>query len=87
MPRLPPAYRLIIRETVDSTNSVARTLAEAGAEDGTLVWAREQTAGRGRLGRHWASPPGNLYVSLILRPERAPAEAPQLSFLAAVRAR
>jgi len=64
MPRLPPAYRLIIRETVDSTNSVARTLAEAGAEDGTLVWAREQTAGRGRLGRHWASPPGQFSTSL-----------------------
>ena len=60
--RLPPAYRLVSLETVGSTNEEAKRLAREGAEDGTLVWAREQTKGRGRSGRSWASPPGNLYL-------------------------
>ena len=82
--RLPPLYRLITRDVVTSTNEVARELAESGAEDGTLVWAREQTAGRGRRGKDWASPPGNLYLSLILRPEIPLHHAPQLSFVTAL---
>jgi BirA family biotin operon repressor/biotin-[acetyl-CoA-carboxylase] ligase len=81
-PKLPPAYRLVALETVGSTNDEALRLAAAGAEDGTLVWAREQTAGRGRQGRGWSSPPGNLYLSMVLRPDCAPAEAAQLSFVA-----
>ena len=81
-PKLPPAYRLVALETVDSTNDEALRLAAAGAEDGTLVWAREQTGGRGRQGRSWSSPPGNLYFSLVLRPDCAVAEAAQLSFVA-----
>jgi len=81
-PKLPPAYRLVTLETVESTNDEALRLATAGAEDGTLVWAREQTGGRGRQGRTWSSPPGNLYFSLVLRPDCAPAEAAQLGFVA-----
>jgi BirA family biotin operon repressor/biotin-[acetyl-CoA-carboxylase] ligase len=81
-PKLPPAYRLVALETVGSTNDEALRLAAEGAEDGTLVWAREQTAGRGRQGRGWSSPPGNLYLSIVLRPDCAPAEAAQLSFVA-----
>lgn len=51
-----------------STNSAALALAQEGAEDGTVVVADQQTAGRGRLGRGWHSPPGgNLYCSVILR--------------------
>ena len=50
-------------ETVASTNDVARELAEAGAAAGLVVTARRQTGGRGRHGRGWASPPGNLYAS------------------------
>jgi BirA family biotin operon repressor/biotin-[acetyl-CoA-carboxylase] ligase len=83
-PRLPPAYRLISLDSVGSTNDEARRLAAAGAEDGTLVWAREQSSGRGRRGRVWASPAGNLYLSLVLRPDCAPGEAAQLSFVAAL---
>ncbi|WP_447972625.1 biotin--[acetyl-CoA-carboxylase] ligase [Nitrospira sp. Kam-Ns4a] len=60
--------RLHLLEEVDSTNSVALTLAAAGAKDGTVVMAEGQTAGRGRQGRSWFSPPGdNLYSSLIVR--------------------
>lgn len=63
----------------------ARRLAETeAAEDGTLVWAREQQGGRGRQGREWASPRGNLYLSLVLRPDCEAAEAAELGFLAAV---
>ena len=83
-PRLPPAYRLIALDRVESTNDEAKRLAESGAEEGTLVWAREQTKGRGRQDRDFASPPGNLYMSLVLRPECLVAEAAQLSFVAAL---
>ncbi|MEX2628579.1 MAG: biotin--[acetyl-CoA-carboxylase] ligase [Tistlia sp.] len=82
--RLPPAYRLRVFDSVASTMDEARRLAEAGEEDGTLVWAREQTAGRGRLGRSWESPRGNLYLSLLLRPQCRPGEAAQLGFVAAL---
>lgn len=83
-PQLPPAYHLIALDSVGSTNEEAKRLARAGAADGTLVWAREQTAGRGRSGRGWASPPGNLYLSLVLRPDCTPAAAAQLGFVAAL---
>lgn len=83
-PRLPPAYRLVALDTVASTNDEAKRLASEGAEDGTLVWAREQSAGRGRHGRSWESPPGNLYMSLVARPECSVAEALQLGFVAAL---
>jgi BirA family transcriptional regulator, biotin operon repressor / biotin---[acetyl-CoA-carboxylase] ligase len=81
-PRLPPVYRLVALDSVGSTNDEAKTLARAGAEEGTIVWAREQTAGRGRQGREWTSPRGNLYLSLILRPECPASEAAQLAFVA-----
>ena len=69
---------------MESSNDEARRLAEDGAEDGTLVWVREQTKGRGRQGRSFISPPGNLYLSLVLRPDCTVAEAAQLGFVAAL---
>ncbi len=58
---------------VDSTNRLAKEMAEKGAPEGTVVVADSQTAGRGRLGRRWFSPAGrNLYFSVVLRP-RLPA--------------
>jgi BirA family transcriptional regulator, biotin operon repressor / biotin---[acetyl-CoA-carboxylase] ligase len=84
-PALPDFYRLVAFEVIGSTNDEARSLARAGAADGTIVWAKEQTAGRGRRGRTWISPPGNLYASLIVRPVGAePAHAAQLGFVAAL---
>jgi BirA family transcriptional regulator, biotin operon repressor / biotin---[acetyl-CoA-carboxylase] ligase len=57
---------------ITSTNDVAARLADAGAVEGTWVVADEQTAGRGRRGRKWASPPGaGLYLSVIFRPQSA----------------
>jgi BirA family biotin operon repressor/biotin-[acetyl-CoA-carboxylase] ligase len=55
--------------TASSTNDIAAHLADLGAEEGTVVVAEAQTAGRGRLGRVWFSPPGaGLYLSIVLRP-------------------
>ena len=54
----------------DSTNLVAKRLGDEGEPEGTLVIADEQTAGRGRSGRHWSTPPGtNIAMSLLLRPQ------------------
>jgi len=86
-PHLPAAYNLVALESVGSTNEEAKRLAALGedeAPDGTLVWAREQTAGRGRRGREWSSPPGNLHTSLILRPEVPLSRLGELSFVAAL---
>ena len=83
-PRLPPAYRLVALEEIDSTNSEAKRLAAAGAEDGTLVWAQRQTGAYGRQGRAWASASGNLFLSLVVRPDCPLSTAAQFSFIAAV---
>jgi BirA family biotin operon repressor/biotin-[acetyl-CoA-carboxylase] ligase len=81
---LPAGYRLICHGKLDSTNDEAKRLARDGATEGSLIWALEQTAGRGRRGRPWISPPGNLYVSLILRPDCPPSRAAQVGFVAAL---
>ncbi len=81
---LPPFYRLVRHERISSTNDEATALAASNAPEGTLVWAREQTKGHGRQGRVWASPPGNLYLSLILKPDVPLAAAAQLGFAAAL---
>jgi len=75
---------LVALQSVGSTNDEAARLAEAGAREGTVVWAREQTGGRGRRGRTWASPVGNLYSSTILRPDCPAARAVELGFVAAL---
>lgn len=82
--RLPPGFRLMRFDDVSSTSDEAKTLAEAGAEHGLVVWAASQSKGRGRRGKAWVSPPGNLYVSMLLRPDRPPAQAMQLSFVASL---
>jgi BirA family biotin operon repressor/biotin-[acetyl-CoA-carboxylase] ligase len=65
-----------------STNDLAMERARAGAPAGLVVGADTQTAGRGRLGRAWHSPAGeNLYFSVVLRPDRPPAEIPPLTLL------
>jgi BirA family biotin operon repressor/biotin-[acetyl-CoA-carboxylase] ligase len=63
------AHRVHWLETAGSTNDIAARLADLGADEGTLVVAEAQTAGRGRMGRVWCSPPGaGLYASVVLRP-------------------
>ncbi len=61
--------RVTYEQSVSSTMDVARREAEAGAPEGAVAIAEEQTAGRGRMGRSWTSPTGvNLYFTIVLRP-------------------
>ncbi len=71
--------RRIDLDRCGSTNDEAARLAREGAPHGTIVTAREQTEGRGRDGRVWRSPPGGLYVSIVLRPALAIADLPPLT--------
>jgi BirA family transcriptional regulator, biotin operon repressor / biotin---[acetyl-CoA-carboxylase] ligase len=74
--------------TIHSTNTHAMAEAEAGAPDGSVYFADEQTAGRGRGAHSWASPPGSgLYVSILLRPAIAPADVLWLSLAAGLAVR
>ncbi|MFI5079287.1 MAG: biotin--[acetyl-CoA-carboxylase] ligase [Vicinamibacteria bacterium] len=74
-------HRVSWYSDIPSTNDEALALAERGAEEGWLVGADSQSAGRGRHGRIWASPPGGgLYLSVVLRP---PSQAVRLLTLAA----
>ncbi len=62
--------RLVVGfEEVTSTNDVLRELAAGGYPEGTVVVARRQSGGRGRLGRRWASPEGGIWMSVLVRPE------------------
>jgi BirA family transcriptional regulator, biotin operon repressor / biotin---[acetyl-CoA-carboxylase] ligase len=81
---LPSFFSLVAHDCLGSTSDEAKRLAAEGAVPGTLVWALEQTDGRGRLDRRWVSPRGNLFLSLVLRPEAAPAQAAELGFVAAL---
>src|SRR5438094_9976564 len=58
-------------DAVESTNETAKELLESDVEEGLVVWADRQAAGRGGHGRAWASPLGGLYASFILRPKEA----------------
>ena len=70
---------------LESTNKEAHTLAERGAASGTLVYAEEQTGGRGRQGRTWHSPAGTgLYCTLIVRPKQARKFWPILTHVASI---
>ncbi|MBI5681192.1 MAG: biotin--[acetyl-CoA-carboxylase] ligase [Methanobacterium sp.] len=71
---------------VDSTNEVAKKLAIDGAPEGTVVIAESQSKGRGRRGKKWISPMGGAWMSVILRPDILPINAPQLTFTAGVAA-
>src|SRR5690348_640280 len=76
------ALRHIALETVGSTNAEALARARNGERGPLWITAKAQTQGRGRNGRTWMSPPGNLYATLLLSAPCAPALAPQLAFVA-----
>jgi BirA family transcriptional regulator, biotin operon repressor / biotin---[acetyl-CoA-carboxylase] ligase len=76
--------RHIAYETLGSTNAEALALARAGERGPLWITAQSQSAGRGRRGNAWISPPGNLYATLLLTEPSAPEHAPQLSFVAAL---
>jgi BirA family biotin operon repressor/biotin-[acetyl-CoA-carboxylase] ligase len=87
--RLHPAavaagVRVVVRETLPSTNAEALELARRGEGGPLWVTAQQQTAGRGRRGSTWVSPPGNLYATLLLTDPSAAERAAELSFVAAL---
>ena len=61
-------------DAVESTNDTMKELLENDLPEGLVVWADRQAAGKGRHGRAWASPPGGLYVSILLRPTEVHAQ-------------
>jgi BirA family biotin operon repressor/biotin-[acetyl-CoA-carboxylase] ligase len=71
-------------DEVDSTNAEARRRAEAGARGPLWITARRQTAGRGRRGRSWETGAGNLAATYLAHTDKPPAEAAQVSFVAAL---
>lgn len=85
-PQLPPHYELVELGSVASVVGEAARRAGDGAEEGTLVWAAEQSDARTRNGSRWFSPPGNLHCSLILRPDFPNASSGQLAYVAALAA-
>jgi BirA family biotin operon repressor/biotin-[acetyl-CoA-carboxylase] ligase len=84
---LPDFFTLTALGTVTSTNDEALALAANGAPEGTLITALAQNGGRGRRGRDWQSPEGNLYLSLILTPADGLNAATAIGFMAALAAR
>ncbi|MFZ9937083.1 MAG: biotin--[acetyl-CoA-carboxylase] ligase [Luteolibacter sp.] len=79
----PDPFRLMVREASTSTNDDLRRLAEEGAKDGLVLLALRQTAGRGRRGAAWFSPPGeSLAFSVLLRPAEPKALWPRLALCA-----
>lgn len=77
-------YNIVYCDVIDSTNEEVRRLSESGGEQGLVVVAEKQTAGKGRRGRNWDSPEGtNLYFSILLRPNVNPENAPMLTLVMA----
>lgn len=77
-------YHLLSFDTLDSTNEEAKRLAKAGGAHGAVIWAKKQTGGKGRMGREWVSQDGNLFVSILLKPDKPIADLSQLSFVTSV---
>lgn len=77
-------WNVIVLKEADSTNNVAKQLGAQGAPDGTVIVTEHQTGGRGRLGRSFASPPGGVYLSVLLRPDAELSELMHLTAMTAV---
>ena len=79
-----PAAPILLLDHTDSTNAEARRRADAGETGPLWIVARRQTAGRGRRGRSWESQDGNLFATLMQLTRKSPAEAAQVTFVAAL---
>ena len=76
--------RTLFFEKAGSTNDILKEMAKKGEPSGSIVIAKEQSGGRGRLGRSFFSPSGGLYLSILLKPETLPKESALLTACAAV---
>jgi BirA family biotin operon repressor/biotin-[acetyl-CoA-carboxylase] ligase len=83
-PRLPAGYSHVGFDEIDSTNEEAKRRANSGERGPLWISASSQTAGRGRRGREWVSPVGNLMATLLLSPGTSTQHAASLSFVAAL---
>lgn len=85
-PHLPPGWRVMHFESLDGTNAALKRIVEQEGDvhEGLMLWADTQTAGRGRSGRAWVSPKGNVYTSIIVEAPQNMARAPDVGFVAAV---
>ncbi len=81
---MPAGVALAAYEQIDSTNEEAKRRGEAGERGPVWIWAKTQSAGRGRQGRSWTSEPGNLFCTLLIDPEATPQRASELSFVTAL---
>ena len=81
----PLPWRVSLIQQVDSTSTRLKEAAASGEPEGAVLFAEEQTGGRGRLGRQWASrPEQGIWMSVLLRPAMAPAEVQTLTLAASV---
>ncbi|MFO7877191.1 MAG: biotin--[acetyl-CoA-carboxylase] ligase [Desulfovermiculus sp.] len=76
--------RIVSRPEIDSTQNLAKVLGQQGALEGTVVLAESQTKGRGRRGRAWSAIPKGVAMSVILRPDISPDQAPHFPLMAGV---
>jgi len=83
---MPPGYRLVRLDTVDSTNAEAKRRAEMGEPGPLWIWSSRQSKGRGRAGREWTSQFGNLFASLLIRLNCPLQTASQLALVAGIAA-
>lgn len=83
-PELPGLYELVIVDSTDSAKAHAERLAEKGADEGTIVWAKHQSHAIGRLGKEWISGEDNLHCAIILRLDEPFETCCELSLLASV---
>lgn len=82
LPQMPAGYSLQVFETIDSTNDeLRRQTSNSDLASGTVIWSKTQTAGRGRQKRVWVSEPGNVFCSVLFKPECDLASAAQIAFL------
>ena len=80
----PTGYSVTRFDAAGSTNDLAKEAARTGEADGAVFWTPHQTAGRGTHGRDWVTPPGNLAVSILKRPQIPIRFAPQAALVTAV---
>jgi BirA family transcriptional regulator, biotin operon repressor / biotin---[acetyl-CoA-carboxylase] ligase len=82
--KLQSGHPVLHFDRIDSTNAEARRRADEGERGPLWIVADEQTGGRGRMGRHWVSPPGNLHATFLFAIAAGPDVAAQVSFVAAL---
>lgn len=83
---MPPGYRLVRLDAVDSTNAEAKRRADRGEPGPLWIWSSRQSKGRGRAGREWTSHVGNLFASLLIRLNCPIQTASQLALVAGIAA-